>query len=31
MIKGHYNTESVTLSRADPEYVFLNFNFVITK
>lgn len=31
MIKEHYNTESVILFRTDPEYVFLNFNFVITK
>ncbi len=31
MIKTHYKTDSVTLSRVNPEYVFLNFNFVETK
>ena len=31
MIKEHYKTESVTISRMDSDYVFLNFNFVITK
>lgn len=31
MIKEHYKTESVTLSRTDSEYVILNFDFVITK
>ena len=31
IIIDHYETESVTLSRADSDYVFLNFNFVISK
>ena len=31
MIIEHFKTESITLSRVNPDYVFLNFNFVITK
>lgn len=31
MIKTHYKTDDVTLSRNEKEYVFLNLNFVITK
>lgn len=31
MIKEHYNTEAITISRSNAEYVFLNFNFTETK
>jgi hypothetical protein len=31
MIKTHYKTDEITLSRVNPEYVFLNFNFIATK
>lgn len=31
LIKEHYKTETVTISRAHPDFVFLNFNFMVTK
>lgn len=31
LIKEHYKTETVTISRANADFVFLNFNFMVTK
>lgn len=30
LIKEHYKTVTVTISRASTDYVFLNFNFMVT-
>ncbi|MEG2079183.1 hypothetical protein [Chryseobacterium sp.] len=31
LIKEHYKNETFTISRNNADYVFLNFNFMITK